>query len=248
MNMNKTDERSAPSGQTDVSLEKNSSFFLERHTDYKSKVDSIDTYEEINRILTSKLSGIGRLLDVGNGGVFDYDTACVGDIVGLDLFLDRLPVGHILPPNVVMVQGDALNMPEELVDFDGVVMVMLIHHLVGHSISASLDNVDRLLAQAYGSVRSGGRLIVMESCVPWWFYQIERLLFRPAAWFIERTMSHPATLQYPVSVLRSRIERAGFCDVENILIKKRRFVLQFGVKVPSWLTPVVPVLFSAVKP
>jgi hypothetical protein len=59
---------------------------------YRAKVESIDTYASISSALSMKLKGIQRLLDIGNGGVFDYDTTLVQEIIGLDLFLDNLPV------------------------------------------------------------------------------------------------------------------------------------------------------------
>jgi hypothetical protein len=60
-------------------------------------------------------------------------------------------------------------------------------------------------------------------------------------------MRHPATLQYPKDVLRNVIFGAGFRDILIEEIPKGRFILQFGVKVPSWITPVRTILFSAIK-
>jgi hypothetical protein len=35
--------------------------------------------------------GVGELIDIGNDGVFDYDTSLVTSITAVDLFLDDLP-------------------------------------------------------------------------------------------------------------------------------------------------------------
>ena len=43
--------------------------------------------------VNAAIAGTQRLLDVGNGGVFDYDTQLVPEIVGVDLFLDELTAG-----------------------------------------------------------------------------------------------------------------------------------------------------------
>jgi SAM-dependent methyltransferase len=198
--------------------------------------------------LSHELKGVARLLDVGNGGVFDYDTSCVQEIIGLDLFLDQLPSDIPLPANVRMVRGSALDIPKALSGVDGVVMVMLIHHLVGKTVAACLANVNQALSEAHRVLRPGGKLVVMESCVPAWFFSFEKLGFRPASFVIERTMKHPATLQYPSHVLLKLIEQAGFVDASRKNIPLGKYVLQFGVKVPTWLTPVQPVLFSAVRP
>jgi len=198
--------------------------------------------------LSIKLKGMRRLLDIGNGGVFDYDTTCIEEIVGLDLFLDNLPADIRLPGNVRMIQGSALDIPNALHSFDGVIMVMLIHHLVGRTVNDCLINIKQLLSEAHRVLRPGGKLIIMESCVPTWFFIFEKIVYFPASFAIEKTMKHPPTLQYPVDVLLEMIESAGFSEVEIENVPKGKYVLQYGIKVPSWITPVQPVLFSAVRP
>jgi SAM-dependent methyltransferase len=235
-------------GQTHESAKKNVEFFRDEYREYKANVESIDTYAAISSAVSAKLDGIQRLLDIGNGGVFDYDTTRVGEITGLDLFLDDLPADIRLPQNVTMVQGDALDLPAGLDGFDGVVMVMLIHHLVGRNIGDCVANVRQLLSGAHRALRPGGKLVIMESCVPRWFFNLEKLLFAPTALIIEKTMKHPPALQYPADMLEEMIGRAGFSEVERQNVPMGRYVLQYGVKVPTWVTPVQPVLFCAVRP
>jgi SAM-dependent methyltransferase len=235
-------------GQTKTSVEKNVRFFLDEYQSYRKKVESIDTYASISSALSAELKGVARLLDMGNGGVFDYDTSCVQEIIGLDLFLDDLPDDIQLPPNVRMVQGSALDIPEALHGFDGVVMVMLIHHLVGKTVPDCLANVQQALSEAHRVLRPGGKFVIMESCVPSWFFSFEKLVFRPASLVIEKTMKHPSTLQYPSEYLLRLIRQAGFVDASSKKIPLGKHVLQFGAKVPAWATPVQPVLFSALRP
>jgi len=235
-------------GQTDESAKKNAEFFLDEYQDYKEKVASIDTYAAISSALSGPLAGVERLLDIGNGGVFDYDTTCVGKITGLDLFLDDLPADIRLPGNVTMVQGSALDIPPALKEFDGVVMVMLIHHLVGRNVADCVANVRQVFAEAHRVLRPGGKLVIMESCVPRWFFHVERLLFAPSVLVIERTMKHPPAFQYPATMLEEMIIQAGFSSVARQEVPLGKYVLQFGVKVPTWVTPVQPVLFTALRP
>ncbi|HDL7892124.1 TPA: hypothetical protein PXP76_004471, partial [Yersinia enterocolitica] len=58
--------------QTPNSKKMNADFFLNEHSDYKKKIESIDTYKSISQTLDSNLLGVNKLLDIGNGGVFDY--------------------------------------------------------------------------------------------------------------------------------------------------------------------------------
>ena len=133
----------------------------------------LDTYRLIREAVTREVAGTGRLLDVGNGGVFDYDTTQVEEIVAVDLFLDQLPASHF-PPNVTPRKGDALALDEPDGSYDVVLEALLYHHLVGTRPSDSIVNIRSAIAEAERVLRPGGRLVVAESCVPAWFYGFER--------------------------------------------------------------------------
>lgn len=237
-------------GQTDASRERNASYFLNQNAKYAKNVRDIDTYHRLSDAINRHLVGVKHLLDVGNGGVFDYDTSAITSIVGVDLFLDKLPKNLSLPCNVTMVQGSALDLPDNHlagVEIDAVIMVMLLHHLVGKNPVECLGNVRRAMQEAYRVVRPGGRMIVVESCVPTWFYQFEKIVYGISAKLLERLITHPATLQYPRPVLASVMEEAGFHSVSVTRIPKGKYVLQYGVRVPSFLTPVMPTILVGEK-
>jgi hypothetical protein len=234
-------------GQTELSARKNAQFFLEEHASYKEKVGAIDTYKKISQALSAELAGIRKLLDVGNGGVFDYDTSLIPEIVGLDLFLDALPKDVVIPSNIRMRQGSALAIPNDLRDFDAVLMVMLIHHLVGKTVAICQENVQKSFDEAHKVIGSKGKLIVMDSCVPHWFFLCQRLAFGPAAWVISKTMKHPPVLQHTAQSVIKMMRQSGFNRVQSIVIPKGRFILQFGIKVPSFVTPTQPTLFIGYK-
>jgi ubiquinone/menaquinone biosynthesis C-methylase UbiE len=130
---------------------------------------------------------------------------------------------------------------------DGVLMVMLLHHLVGRTWRDCTANLDRAIAEATRVLRPGGRLIVVESCVPRWFHLIEKLLYRPSRAVIERLIRHPPTFQFAVDTIAQTIER--YCGSPPVIdrIPLGRFVLQYGVKFPSALTPVRAIRFVAQK-
>ncbi|HGF6516068.1 TPA: class I SAM-dependent methyltransferase [Yersinia enterocolitica] len=233
--------------QTPNSKKMNADFFLNEHSDYKKKIESIDTYKSISQTLDSNLLGVNKLLDIGNGGVFDYSTENIPEIIGLDLFLDNITDDVVVPDNVRMVQGSALDIPEPLNNFDAVIMVMLIHHLVGKDVQSCVNNVRRSFDEAYRVLSPGGRLLVMDSCVPKWFYLFESLMFKPASWIIERTIKHPPVLQHTISGVAELMQKTGFSDIEIIIVPKGKYILQFGVKVPSFVTPTQPVLIVGHK-
>jgi SAM-dependent methyltransferase len=237
-------------GQSAAARDRNARFFLDNLATYGADVGKLDSYRNIRQRVSREVAGIGRLLDIGNGGVFDYDTAKVREIVALDLFFDQVPAeiaAQVFPPNVTTLHGSALAIPAPDESFDGVLMVMLIHHLVGDSVAQSIANARAALAESWRVLRPGGRLIIAESCVPGWFYAFERAVFSVAAAALKKTISHPHTKQYSVSALsamlheldpRATSERVDLC----------RWVLLYGFRCPAVLTPVRVHLFTATKP
>ncbi len=240
-------ESGPETSQTPVSTQKNSSFFKDNIAAYSSSVQELDTYARIRTSVDQVLDGIGTLLDIGNGGVFDYETARVQRIIALDLFLDQLPESYRCPPNVSLRTGSALAVPEADCSVDGVLMVMLLHHLIGKTVHESLQNVKRAFQEAYRVLKPGGKLVIVESCIPDWFYRIEKLVFRVSVPLIGKFMEHPATLQYPAEDIALLIEEVTGRAPETTRIPVGKWVLQFGFKVPSAVTPVCPYLFVARK-
>lgn len=227
-------------GQQPDSVTLNAEFFSgDRHARDSAE---LETYRRIGEAINGELGGIARLLDAGNGGVFQYDTKLVGEIVAVDLFLDQLPA-EAFPDNVTAQAGDALDLDQPDGAFDGVVHSLLYHHLVGEDPAAMVENVRRAIAEAERVLKAGGRLIVAESCIPRWFYPVERALFKPLV-ALSRTRllgGHPAVLQLPSETLAGLIAERFEIESERG-IPLGRWTTQFGRRWPSALTPAKAVL------
>ena len=233
-------------GQDAASAEQNAEFFS--RDKHGRDVAALDTYHHIREAVTREVAGTKLLLDVGNGGVFDYDTKQVGKIVAVDLFLDRLPASQF-PPNVIARRGDALALDEPDEAYEVVLEALLYHHLVGRRPGDSIRNVRRAIAEAARVLRPGGRLVIAESCVPPWFYRFERLAFRPLATLAKTPLlgGHPAVLQLPFALLRDLVGES--LEIERAYrIPMGRWLTQFGRRWPTALTPARAVMVVGRKP
>jgi SAM-dependent methyltransferase len=236
--------RPTKTGQDAASAAQNAAFF-DHNTAYAEWVATLDTYRNIREAINREITGSDRLLDVGNGGVFDYDVSLAREVVGVDLFLDSTPPGY--PDNVTLRRGDALALDEPDGAYDCVVEISVFHHLVGASAAATLENIRRAVRQAHRVLSGGGRLVVMESCVSEPAFAIERRLFS-ALELIAGTplLRHPAVLQFPAATIASVISQQ-FGDVRSSPIPVGRWIIQFGHRWPVVLTPARPYLFVATR-
>jgi SAM-dependent methyltransferase len=233
----------ASTQQSESSVQKNISFFKENLAAYSGHVETLDTYKNIRGFTNQALTGIDRLLDIGNGGTFDYDVHLVRELVAVDLFLMDLPQAAF-PSHVQLKNGSALDLPEPDGSFDGVLMSMLIHHLIGKTLAECRSNVSRAIGEALRVLKPGGRLVIVESCVPSWFYSFERIVFPAASKVIEMCIEHPATLQFTPLYIAKLLQEHG-AEVEVIPIPRGRWLLQYGFKIPAALTPARPYRFVA---
>jgi SAM-dependent methyltransferase len=223
-------------GQAGDSVARNQEFFA--GDTYARNADQLDSHESIRSVLTAELDGSGAVLDVGNGGVFAYDPSVVDSVTAVDLFFDA-DSGSDAPANVTFKRGDALSLTEEPESFDVVVQAFLYHHLTGVRAADSITNVRRAISEAARTLKPSGRLVAAESCIPGWFWGVEKILYQPLrAMSASRLLGgHPAILQLPLNVLRGLIEEQ--MTIERVTqIPLGRWVTHFGRRWPTALTPV----------
>jgi ubiquinone/menaquinone biosynthesis C-methylase UbiE len=228
--------------QSSRAVRENAAYFAENAEQYAAWLATLDTYRLQAAVITRELAGSRRLVDIGNGGAFAYDASSVGDIVAVDLFAPEQSSPH----NVRFVQGSALELPLTDASCDTVLIVMLLHHLVGDGRAELEQNARRALTEARRILEPGGRLILVESCLPRLFAAVEPLLVHPLAW-LAATRGHPPTFQLSAAtVARLVAETFGSCQAERMPMG--RWVVQLGRRWPVALTPTRSWLFQASRP
>ena len=221
--------------------EKNISFF-DKNSKYQKNIYTIDTYKNIYNEISKILKGTNKLLDIGHGGTFDYDTKTINKIIGLDL---SYMGSQKLPKNIKLIKGSVLNIPKKVRSFDKVLMNMLLHHLTGNNVQQNFEYLDKSIEQTKNTLNKNGELIIVESCVPVWFNLIEKIIYKFASIFILMFFKHPPVFQYTIDQIIEVLKKKGFRRVNYKIIKQGKFILQFGYKFPTFLTPVKTVVFKA---
>jgi SAM-dependent methyltransferase len=203
---------------------------------YMTAQSQLECYQHIQRIVEREVCGVGELLDVGNGGFFNYDTALAGHVTAVDLFLRDGPGPTA---NSWFRAGSFLDLPFADCEFDCVLEQNVLHHVTGRSVAQNHANLRRCLAEMYRCLRPGGKAVVIESTVGPLFNLFEGLVYRPLLWL--KRGGHPVTYQYTARQILDAAESCGFRLLELTLIPRGAFLLQYGYRWPSVLTPAKPI-------
>jgi ubiquinone/menaquinone biosynthesis C-methylase UbiE len=221
----------------------NASFF-ENWADYHHLVESIDTYRLSARALVGELSG--RVVDVGGGGVVNYDCAAISELVCVDIAAP-MPGGPKLPDCARPVLGSAVELPLPDATYDGALMQMLVHHLAERDFATTRERVLSSFREAARVLKPGGKLVILESVMYPPLEWLERLCFPLTRRLLGR-MGHPLVFQWSPGSLARLLAEAGLVEVQVTLVPRGRWMIFLGRRMPTWLVPVRFAKLSARRP
>jgi SAM-dependent methyltransferase len=196
----------------------------------------LECYQHIKQIVEREVRGVGDLLDVGNGGFFNYDTHLAENVTAVDLFLKPGPGPT---SNSTFVAGSFLELPFADESFDCILQQNVFHHVTGRSVTENHQNLRRCMSEMYRCLRPGGKAVIIESTVGPFFYLFECVAFWPL--LKVKRGGHPVTFQFTARQILRCADECGFRLDEYTLVPRGRFLLQFGYTWPSVLTPATPV-------
>src|SRR5262245_26304310 len=99
---------------TQATVATNAAWF-EDNDHYAEAQTRLECYRNIQRSVEREVRGEDRVLDIGNGGFFNYDTALAGHVTAVDLFLKDGPGPT---PNSTFKAGSFLELPFAGESFD----------------------------------------------------------------------------------------------------------------------------------
>jgi SAM-dependent methyltransferase len=230
------------SGQSPSSVKKNAAFF-DQNEAYIHDQGQYEIHRLIRLTIEREVKNAGCLLDVGNGGFFNYQTDSIEELVAVDLMVQD---GAKPAANITFRRGSILALPFENCSFDCVLVQSVLHHVTGQTVSQNRRNMAQAIRECARVLKPGGKLVLLESTVPSWFYQlIERPLYRLFARFWP--LAHPLTFQYTRYDIVQELNRVPLQIIEQVSIPRGQYVIQFGYVVPTFLTPIQAIKFVAIK-
>jgi len=215
-------------------------FFDEVIDDYADETQSIqpEFYRNAAAFIDVALSGCKDVLDIGNGGVINYDFAHLARLDCADLSLSQTAVKRYASyDHIAFFASDIFDL-KEIDDntYDAVIVQAVLHHLAGSTRKQTDQNVLRALSSCMRVLKPGGRLLIVESVVPRSFELIERL-FYPLMQLFFKLCKFGAVYQYSAHSLGRLIQREGYAIMESAPIALDRYVWVMRRKIPTALTP-----------
>lgn len=232
-----------PPVQTEDSIKRNADFF-NNNTRYEQLQERLEIYQLIRLSVQREVDTAQRLLDIGNGGFFNYEIDHISQVVACDLMLEN----EQKAPNVLFKNGSILDLPFEVNSFDTVLVQNVLHHVTGRSVRQNIDNMNRAIKECIRVLEPKGKLIIVESTVPNWFF---RFIEWPAYTLLSPIwpFKHPLTFQFTRQHIANSIidYKDKLTLSEQVIIPRGNLVIQFGLIVPTMFTPIQAVKFVAIK-
>ena len=234
----------APLGQPLANNENVNARYFDAWKGYQQLVGSIDTYDLVSRALVGELHG--RVVDVGSGGVVNYDCGNITNLILVDIsteYLNRV----VLPAGAVLKTGTAVALPLGDCAHDCLLMQMLVHHLAEGDYRTTRARTQTALREAYRVLKPGGKIVVIESVVNRCFEMAERLSFGLTRRLL-RLIGHPMVFQWTPAHLWAFAQEAGFTDIRADGIPRGKWTIFLGRRWPTMLVPVSHCKIVATKP
>ena len=224
--------RESQARHSEVAAQKNAEFFADNEW-YKNTQNRLELYRLMAKSVARETAHSQRLLDIGNGGVFIYPIDQIPYVEAIDIFVEKSFQERY--PRVRWRKLSILELDYEN-EFDTIVLINCLHHVVGKSVRDCYANLSTSLSGIYRSLQSGGNLVLLESTVPAWFLTPYKVVY-PFLFKIW-PLRHPPTFQFHFRDIRKAAQSVGFQEAEFSWIPKISNLMTLGVEVPGWVSPV----------
>lgn len=132
--------------------------FFDEYEDYVQRVMSIQgtVYKNTKKEIDLLMQGANRVLDIGNGGVINYNYENLKQLTCLDISVNQKSAEYYQNnKNIQFIEGNALdlNIPKD--SYDVVIIQYVLHHLAGKTVAETIDNMGICIDEAMRVLRGG---------------------------------------------------------------------------------------------
>jgi len=176
----------------------------------------------------------GNVLDVGSGGVINYNTNKLKNLFLADIASANKERAK---NNIFFLNGDIRNLGIKKNSMDCVVIQHLLHHLADNTLKKSLQNLEKSIKEIHNTLKEGGTILIIEGLVPLPFDLLQRSLFSINKQVYKKLFNFPMVLQYSERKIIKEIKKSGF-KLEHIeTIKDGNVLPIFGMNIPRKFVP-----------
>lgn len=226
----------------------NKGYFDEHKESYAEEITAIQPlfYENTANLINPVLIGSKKVLDIGNGGVINYNFKDIEKLICADLVVSQQAVSKYAAfKNIDFIEADVLNLQSFTNDvFDVVIIQALIHHLAGYTLKKTHINVEKAVSECMRVLKPEGKLLIVESTVNRPFEFVERLTY-PLMQIFFRICKFDKVYQYSEKSLLKRLSKWPI--EEHCSIEVGPYIWIMGKKIPTFLTPCGASWFKIVK-
>lgn len=200
-----------------------------------------DYYDKAEKFISPLLKINGNVLDIGNGGILNYDYSNLKELLCADISVSKkIEEVYKDVPNVSFIESNIMDM-NNIADgrFDAVIVQKVIHHLAEKDYKTTRNNCIQAMKECIRVLKPGGVLIVCESTVKRWFELLEIAFFKLMLFCCD-LIKFDRVFQYSPKSLEHLLttELVGEAEMERMdNIGTGDYMLFLGRKVPSRLLP-----------
>lgn len=200
-----------------------------------------DYYDKAEKFITPLLKNGASVLDIGNGGILNYDYSELKELLCADISVSKkIEEAYRNIPNVSFIESNIMDMNNvEDRRFDAVIVQKVIHHLAESDYRTTRNNCIKAMRECIRVLKPGGPLIVCESTVKRWFEAFEIAFFKPMMFCCD-IVKFDRVFQYSPTSLQKVLanELGDMTELERVEdIGTGEHILFLGRKFPSWVLP-----------
>ena len=215
--------------------------FAKQQKKYREVVEKTnkELYKNIRKELDKNLKGV--VLDIGNGGIFNYDVNKLKGIIAVDIAFKSKEDGKIK-----YIEGDARNLNKiKSNSCDRVVMQFLLHHITERNKKKTYIGLKKSLKEAKRVLKKKrGELIIIEMLVNPLVENLENIFYDINSFFFS-LINRPMLKFYSKVSLHNLLAESGFRKILTKPINIGKYIDPLGGILPGFIK--IPVIFYPFK-